>query len=206
MRRRWATSPRSTRPWEPTAPPSTACTPWRCRATIRSTRPPSPACSTTPGVPWRPSTGATSQRPGTTSSSHATRRPSPITRPIFGAAWRRREKQLSGPPPAPGSPSPVGTESATGWPASGVAPAGGPLWRWRQAESSAEEPVVEIHTTGPRGSSRRRHELRTEFDGGWRVRAGVIVLNRKDRPRWRAGRLTSSGESDHECPQRPRGV
>ena len=39
------------RPWRPRTPPSTACAPWRCPATIPSTRPRSPACSAMPAVP-----------------------------------------------------------------------------------------------------------------------------------------------------------
>ena len=49
--RRWVTSPRSTRPWAPGTPPSTACTRWRGPATTPSTRPSSPACSATPADP-----------------------------------------------------------------------------------------------------------------------------------------------------------
>ena len=96
--RRWATSPRSTRPWVPSTPPSTACAPWRCPATTPSTRPPSPASSATPASRWRPSTGASAPRPATTSWCCAIRRPSSITRPTSGSPWvaiRPKGRQLA---------------------------------------------------------------------------------------------------------------
>ena len=61
--RRSVTSPRSTRPWAPGTPPSTACARSRCPATTPSTRPASPACSATRASPqeaehWRISAAA----------------------------------------------------------------------------------------------------------------------------------------------------
>jgi hypothetical protein len=87
--------------------------PRRCRATTRSTRP--PRWQPTTGRLWRPSTGAGSQRPATTSC--LTRRPSPITRPILG---QRGGEAKEGPVCRRRGLVTDLPESATGWLASGA--------------------------------------------------------------------------------------